>query len=362
MLFAVVRILTIISGLVSKRELNKMKCISVIVPVYNVENYLHECVDSILRQTYSNIEVILVDDGSKDKSGSICDEYLEKDSRIKVIHKENAGLGYARNSGLDIASGEYVTFVDSDDYIEENMIKKLYQGIVNNNVDECKMGFQRVTDTGVVYGEKKYEEEVFEGENARLKFFPRMLGSAPKKHDSIEMCVCGALFNNTLIQKNNIRFPSERVLISEDLIFQMEFLQYAKGACTLSARMYKYRINLNSLTKSYNATRLEKACFFYDEVLKRLLQYGYGKDEILRATKMFFINLKVCISQECSFSEHSNREALSGIRKICRDEDVQRIIKSYPVNELDFSQMIFIKCIEHQFCRLLHILKKMRLF
>lgn len=100
--------------------------ISVIVPVYNVEKYLHKCINSILNQTYKNLEIILIDDGSTDNSGKICDEYALKDNRIKVIHKENGGLSSARNAGLDICSGDYIGFVDSDDYIAEDMYEYLY--------------------------------------------------------------------------------------------------------------------------------------------------------------------------------------------------------------------------------------------
>ncbi|HFI0794571.1 TPA: glycosyltransferase family 2 protein [Streptococcus suis] len=104
----------------------KEELVSVIVPVYNVEKYLVQCIDSIINQTYQNLEIILVNDGSTDNSGKICDEYAKKDSRIKVIHKENGGLSDARNKGLDFMTGEYVTLVDSDDYLEHNCIENLY--------------------------------------------------------------------------------------------------------------------------------------------------------------------------------------------------------------------------------------------
>ena len=100
--------------------------ISVVVPVYNVEKYLNRCVDSILNQTYSDLEIILVDDGSTDRSGSICDEYLSIDSRVRVLHKENGGLSDARNHGIELANGSYLCFIDSDDYIHCEMIAHLY--------------------------------------------------------------------------------------------------------------------------------------------------------------------------------------------------------------------------------------------
>ena len=112
--------------------------ISIIVPVYNVEKYLNRCIDSIVSQTYRTLEIILVDDGSADNSGSICDKYAGKDVRIKVVHKNNGGLGFARNSGLDIATGKYVTFIDGDDYIGKTHIEEMYALIQNTKTDVCE--------------------------------------------------------------------------------------------------------------------------------------------------------------------------------------------------------------------------------
>lgn len=109
--------------------------ISIIIPVYNVEPYLQQCVDSVLKQSYKNIEVFLVDDGSKDRSPELCDKYAQQDARIKVIHKENGGQGDARNKALDIAEGEYITFVDSDDYLDDNYVQYLFDLLQHNNAD-----------------------------------------------------------------------------------------------------------------------------------------------------------------------------------------------------------------------------------
>ena len=118
--------------------------ISVIVPVYNVEKYLRRCIDSILNQTYQNLEIILIDDGSTDNSGAICDEYIKKDNRILVIHQENKGLAGARNSGLDIAKGKYIGCVDSDDYIHPEMYERLYNLIVSTNTDMAVCGYHPI--------------------------------------------------------------------------------------------------------------------------------------------------------------------------------------------------------------------------
>lgn len=120
--------------------------ISIIVPIYNVEKYLRRCIESIMNQTYKNLEIILIDDGSEDNSGKICDEYVEKDSRIKVIHKKNGGLSDARNSGLKIAEGKYVGFVDSDDYIAVDMYEYLFNLIKNNDACISICNFEKIWD------------------------------------------------------------------------------------------------------------------------------------------------------------------------------------------------------------------------
>lgn len=123
--------------------------VSVVVPVYNVEKYLSVCVDSLLRQQYKNIEIFLIDDGSTDSSGEICDKYSSKYQNVKVFHKNNSGLGYTRNYGLKRISGEYVTFVDSDDYVENDLIQKLIEPVLlNHSVDGVIGGFTKITDSG----------------------------------------------------------------------------------------------------------------------------------------------------------------------------------------------------------------------
>ena len=115
----------------------KEELISVIIPVYNVEKYIRFCLDSVINQTYKNLEIIIIDDGTKDLSGDIAEEYAAKDSRIKVIHKENGGLSDARNVGLDVATGKYIAFLDSDDVIAYDFYEYLYNLIKENNVIEC---------------------------------------------------------------------------------------------------------------------------------------------------------------------------------------------------------------------------------
>lgn len=139
--------------LLKKEDMNKIPKVSIIVPIYNVEKYLDRCIQSLVNQTLNDIEIILVDDGSPDNCPSMCDEYAQKDNRIKVIHKQNAGLGYARNSGLEIAIGEYIAFVDSDDYVDTSMYETLYKKAITISADavfvDLKLKFQRINGVKV---------------------------------------------------------------------------------------------------------------------------------------------------------------------------------------------------------------------
>ena len=131
--------------------------ISVVVPVYNVEQYLEKCVNSIINQTYKNLEIILVDDGATDKSGKLCDELAKLDNRIMVYHKKNGGLSDARNYGVERATGDYIGFVDGDDYIDAEMYEKLYEAIKKENVDVAECNLKIIySDRVELFTEKKY--------------------------------------------------------------------------------------------------------------------------------------------------------------------------------------------------------------
>ena len=161
--------------------------ISVIVPIYNVEKYLKKCLDSIIYQSLKDIEIIMVDDGSTDSCSQICDYYSSLDERIKVVHKENQGLGLARNTGLDIAKGKYVTFIDSDDYISIDYLKKVYNVAEENKADVVYSGFANLNNDGIVefspnpYGNRKIYK------NGIKNIMYEMMGS--KHKDKIDQIV-----------------------------------------------------------------------------------------------------------------------------------------------------------------------------
>ena len=263
--------------------------ISVIIPVYNTEKYLHRCIDSVLAQTYQDFELLLIDDGSKDSSGNICDEYAEKDSRVKVFHKENGGVSSARNVGLDHAQGDWVTFVDSDDYIEENFLKS-FDGNLDADLVVGGMIEKRSQDNlvrNIPSGYIHPLKNALEGNLTQLVF----------------QSACGKLFCGSLIKK--LRFD-ESMIIGEDHYFMLMYVYIAKSLRILekgnakecfSHYIYvsppnmckKYQISVQSSV--YHMLRLEEAYqvlgvkdiqfekfvaeAYYDRCMNDLPEHGY---------------------------------------------------------------------------------------
>lgn len=217
--------------------------ISVIVPVYNVENYLDECVTSIVNQTYEILEIILVDDGSTDSSGRKCDEWGLKDNRIVVIHKQNGGLSDARNRGLEIATGEYVAFVDSDDFIDIKMYETMLETMKHTNADLVSCG--RYIYNGRVIGEKHFSTEV-------VSYSPEEALSEMLQGGIIEEAAWDKLFRRSLLK--DIRFPVGE--INEDIVVMPTIFSSCKVITHCGKSFYYYRRNTSGITKSgYKKTK-----------------------------------------------------------------------------------------------------------
>lgn len=333
-----------------------MDLITVIIPVYNVEKYLEQCVESIVNQTYKNLEIILINDGSTDSSGKLCDILVKRDIRIKVIHKKNEGLGLARNTGLEYVNGKYVTFIDSDDYADSDLIEKLYVSIKENNADTCIGGFKRVNNDGEIIYEERYKSVVYENEEIMNGLLSRMLGSSPEKSDAIRMSVWNVLYSTEIIKNNSLKFPSEREYISEDIIFDIEYYRKSQRCCLIDSCSYNYRVNNISLTKSYKKDRFEKSKFLYNEVVNRIEKYRLGDRAITRLQRQYFVNVKYCIKQErVKISKLSINDSFNNIKKICDDNQLKNIIKNYPKRKLGLKQQVFLLMIEKNQYGLLYL-------
>ena len=239
--------------------------ISVIVPVYNVERYIRQCVESILEQTYADLEIILVDDGSTDGSGSICDEYKLKDNRVVVIHKCNGGLSEARNAGLDIARGEYIEFVDSDDYIEPDMYEVLYKNCERYAADLAAARFVKFNTQGEVRKNFTENIEVFSREEM-LRLF--IVGD---RRYEITMSVWDRLYKRELI--SDLRFPVGKCY--EDIVFSTKVIEKSKINVYIDRALYHYRLREDSISgedfNDYNRAPLRIITDLIPELERRIL-------------------------------------------------------------------------------------------
>lgn len=221
--------------------------ISVIVPVYNVENVLHYCIESILAQTYRDFELILINDGSTDGSGAVCDRYAETDDRIRVIHKKNGGVSSARNSGIDSAAGEFICFVDSDDYVDERYLVELVAAKKNNKeIDNIWCCFQ-IADT---YGVLSTQNNLIRGGEETLKFNKKGIMTLHECWlDAGPVC---KLYEVPVIHNNRLRFD-EDVSLGEDLVFNFRYIDKTNGEIlVINKALYFYmHIDDSSLSRKY---------------------------------------------------------------------------------------------------------------
>lgn len=250
--------------------MSRKELVSVIVSIYNVEDYLNKCIDSIINQTYKNLEIILVDDGSLDNSPQICDEYSKKDNRIKVIHKQNGGLSDARNHGIEISTGKYLCFIDSDDYIDKQMIEKLYQNLKGNKSDISICNFYEAYQNGKLnYQHFPNEKLKVSGNN---KFY-----NIYNDYGISTIIACGKIYKKELF--NDIRYPIGRV--HEDEVIVIDILEKTNIISYIDEPLYYYVQREKSITKTFNLKRLdiiethEKRIKYFEKLDKNLLKLEY---------------------------------------------------------------------------------------
>lgn len=230
---------------------------SVIVPVYNVERYLKRCLDSLLEQTLENIEIIIVDDGSTDGSFGVASEYAERDDRIKLIRQENRGLSGARNTGLDAASGEFVGFVDSDDWVIPKTFESMYLSAMDNGADLCACDYTLAYEEGtLVYRVLGLQNEKLELTSFGLDEFWNQ-----KRYSVV---VWNKIYRRSIIQEHQLRFESNRSVFSEDVLFNLCFLKHASICSASSESFYFYFQRENSLMNSPKPDYLKRELFLVD--------------------------------------------------------------------------------------------------
>ena len=255
-----------------------MKClVSIIIPVYNVEKYLEKCMESVVKQTYSELEIILVDDGATDESGKMCDQWKNKDNRIKVIHQENGGLAHARNEGMKKATGEYVLFVDSDDWIELDMVEVLVQGCIKNNAEIAICRYREIYKDYIV-DKETLESFVCSGDEA-LRYHIYELG----KQYCFSYAVWNKLYKRELIE--HIKFPKGKHF--EDVGYTSRVLYNAKKVYYTDVSKYNYLVERDGSIMNLGFTErkitdelvlLDKEIdFFQEEKLEDYIEFAVDR-------------------------------------------------------------------------------------
>ena len=288
--------------------------ISIIVPVYKSEKYLRDCVQSILAQTYTDFELILIDDGSPDNSGDMCDQFAKMDHRISVLHKQNQGVSAARNDGLELAKGEYLCFVDSDDCIEESYLSVLAQDMRKGGLSACKLN-----RTGEAFLSDC--KEVMSPKEAQISCFSYygMFGFP-----------WGRLYDAEIIRTHHLRFAQD-IAICEDVLFMTQYLKYASNHVVWNhSTLYFYRINQEGAkTRFRSHENFNRRELTEIDALERCKQYLLDGKEIEKAWKVRTAKAAVNTIRIMTANQVHNHEMKKRLLRIVRENLIHCLISKY---------------------------------
>ncbi len=308
---------------------------SVILPVYNVEAYLKRCVRSILEQSFTDYEIILVDDGSKDSSGSLCDALAAENGCIRVIHKENGGLSSARNAGIQAAAGRYIWFVDSDDWVERDSLQILYAASCREEPDLVKFNAIRVTDAqkALISNAKP---GVYDRESIQKVLQKQAFYSAGQ----YVLSACMHIYKREFISCCGLEFVSERLVGSEDYLFNLEAIVKAKKICVIADTLYYYELRQGSLTQRYKTDLPARFARLYTLLAQRLPR-EYEAD--IAAIFLWHLLRGTCIPneyyahQDCPMSQRREN-----VRKMLDAEIVKKAYRSCKKNAFSIKQRVLL--------------------
>lgn len=312
--------------------------VTIIVPVFNAEKYIKKCLDSLVYQTLSNIEIVCVDDCSTDGSLEIIRQYAETDSRIRVIiHEENLGPGVARNNGLNFARGEYIMFLDSDDWYEQDACECAYNKIKQNDNDLAIFGFNEYAESTGIY---KYNNSMLRGLKEEYEN-PRIILNDIEKNFIISCFGWAAIYKREFINEYNIRFPQNRHF--EDQIFFQLAVLYSKTISLINKALYNYRIRENSLTFTYDSQH--KDIFETKSIIINEMSKITGDNNIKTALYVHAINSSIYWFKWCSSNFGSAEKVfyknINKIFKLLDKEYIERNVK-HRLKEINYETY---KCI-----------------
>lgn len=325
--------------------------VSIIVPVYNSEKTLDRCIRSVCTQSYRNLEIVLVNDGSMDKSFEICEKYKQQDERIVVLNKKNRGVSSARNEGLKVATGEFIQFVDADDYIDSNMTEYLLETICKNNADLVICGYNRLDDSNI---EKKYFDN-FDVESL-LDF-----------KDGFEELYSRALFNapwNKLYRKNKItKYFDESLSVGEDLMFNLCYVSNCDKISVVDKTFYNYDVSRqHSLTGCYEDKLFDTEIMLHEEV-KKFLKNKFGSNEFCKINEVFAKEIYYYLKKMVVLSENSRDVKLKKIQDCFENNVVKDMLSNVNVPDVQIKivcALMNLRCKKmiYLFFKLKNIIKK----
>ena len=308
--------------------------VTVVLPVYNVERYLHRCVASVVGQTWKELEILLVDDGSTGGCRAKCDAWAGKDPRIRVIHKRNEGLGMARNTGIENAAGEYICFFDSDDYIAPDTIETALETARQQEAEVVVFGFTSVKCDGrkglpVI---PRTPQMVYEGEEVATRFLPELVAPDPRTGLStgLQMSACMALFSMETIRRGGWRFVSERQIISEDVYSLLCLYKDVNRVAVVPKALYFYCENSSSLTHTFQPNRFEKIKQFYNDCVVACNEAGYPY-EVQERLAYSYLSFTIAALKMIAASSETKIMRTSEFKKIIEDQHLHEVLSAVPI-------------------------------
>jgi len=337
--------------------------VSVVVPIYNVEAKLCRCIESIIKQTYSNLEIILVDDGSPDNCPQICDDYADKDQRIKVIHKINEGLGYARNTGIENATGKYICFFDSDDYVELTAIAETCSIAEELKADLVCFGHIEETENGRIIENRipTTPKDLFYGDELKNKLIPLTLSHDPATGEdwNLSLSAWSAMFSMEVIRQNNWRFVSERECISEDIYSVLQYYGYSGRVAYIKKALYHYISNPLSLSKVYRKDRYERLKIL-SEKLFELTKKMNQEDMLHDRVKTIFLGLTIGAIKQITASDEPLKIKYNAVKEIVCDDYMQNTLSEYPFSGESVAKRLLFVCMKRKLCTMSYLIFKVK--
>lgn len=315
--------------------------ISIIVPVYNAEKYLEKCVDSLLNQTYGNLEILLIDDGSKDTSGQLCDEYVKRDTRIRAVHKENGGLVTAWKKGVEVSGGQYLCFVDSDDWIDDHMIEEMAEHLKDEEREIIASDYVIERDDG---SKQFVWQQLSPGEYDRAaivkEVIPNLLG---RESRYVTMSRCMKLISRKLIE-DNMKYSDPEAVMGEDVTVMLPSLIDCDRLFIMDHKAYYHYLYLTeSMAHKYDKNMYENMQLLR-RVILQILNDKFEGDELTvrqkQADQEHIFMLMLVLKNEARGNPKGYRK---NILDICRSREVRELIRNTPVEvKLNANRLIYL--------------------